>query len=148
MERAFGLVSPHIAGGADQTVALLDIGSTMTTLSVLHDGKTIYLGGNVVFKSTDEGLTWEVISPDLTNNIKERQKITGTPWLSEYFGQEIYSTIKRLDESPVQQGVIWTGSDDGKIFIEDFIECFRFFNFGDRVPYFFGKFLVFLDKLM
>ena len=82
-----------------------------------HDNKTLYVGGNVVFKSTDEGLNWEVISPDLTNNIKERLKITGTPWLSEYFGQEIYSTIKRLDESPVEQGVIWTGSDDGKIYI-------------------------------
>lgn len=82
-----------------------------------HDPKTIYLGGNVVFKTTDEGLTWEVISGDLTNNIKERQKITGTPWLSEYFGQEIYSTIKRMDESPLKQGLIWTGSDDGKIFV-------------------------------
>jgi len=82
-----------------------------------HDSKTIYLGGNVVFKSQDEGLTWEVISGDLTNNLQERQKITGTPWLSEYFGQEIYSTIKRLDESPLKQGLIWTGSDDGKIYI-------------------------------
>ena len=82
-----------------------------------HDSKTIYLGGNVVFKTTDEGLDWEVISGDLTNDIKERQKITGTPWLSEYFGQEIYSTIKRLTESPLKQGLIWSGSDDGKIFI-------------------------------
>jgi len=82
-----------------------------------HDSQTIYLGGNVVFKTTDEGLTWEVISGDLTNDIKERQKITGTPWLSEYFGQEVYSTIKRMDESPLKQGLIWTGSDDGKIFI-------------------------------
>ena len=82
-----------------------------------HDSKTIYLGGNVVFKTTDEGLTWEVISGDLTNDIKGRQKITGTPWLSEYFGQEIYSTIKRLTESPVKQGVIWSGSDDGKMYI-------------------------------
>jgi len=82
-----------------------------------HDSKTIYLGGNVLFKTTDEGLNWEVISPDLTNDIKERQKITGTPWLSEYFGQEIHSTIKRVIESPLKQGVIWSGSDDGKIYI-------------------------------
>ncbi len=84
-----------------------------------HDSKTIYLAGNVVFKSTDEGMTWDVISDDLTNNIIDRQKITGTPWLSEYFGQEIYSTVHRMDESPVQQGVIWTGSDDGKIFVTE-----------------------------
>lgn len=82
-----------------------------------HDPNTIYLGGNVVFKTTDEGLNWKVISPDLTNDVKERQKITGTPWLSEYFGQEVYSTIKRMAESPVKKGVIWTGSDDGKIFV-------------------------------
>jgi hypothetical protein len=82
-----------------------------------HDSKTIYLGGNVVFKTTDEGLSWEVISGDLTNDIKDRQEITGTPWLSEYFGQEIHSTIKRLVESPLEQGVIWSGSDDGKIYI-------------------------------
>ena len=82
-----------------------------------HDPKVIYLGGNVVFKTTDEGLTWEVISQDLTNDLKDRQKITGTPWLSEYFGQEIYSTIKRMAESPLKKGLIWTGSDDGKIFV-------------------------------
>ena len=82
-----------------------------------HDPKTIYLGGNVLFKTTDEGLNWEVVSPDLTNDIKDRQLITGTPWLSEYFGQEIYSTIKRVAESPVKEGVIWSGSDDGKVYI-------------------------------
>jgi photosystem II stability/assembly factor-like uncharacterized protein len=82
-----------------------------------HDAKTIYLGGNVLFKTTDEGLHWEVISPDLTNDLKERQKIKGTPWLSEYFGQEIYSTIKRMEESPLKKGLIWVGSDDGKIHI-------------------------------
>ncbi len=82
-----------------------------------HDPNTIYLGGNVVFRTRDEGLSWEVISPDLTNDIKDRQKITGTPWLSEYFGQEVYSTIKRMAESPVRKGVIWTGSDDGKVHV-------------------------------
>jgi len=84
-----------------------------------HDSKTIYSAGNVVFMTTDEGMTWEAISGDLTNDIKERQLITGTPWLSEYFGQEIYSTIHRIDESSLQQGVIWTGSDDGKIFLTE-----------------------------
>lgn len=82
-----------------------------------HDPNTIYLGGNVVFRTRNEGMNWEVISPDLTNDIRDRQKITGTPWLSEYFGQELYSTIKRLAESPVQQGVIWSGSDDGKVYV-------------------------------
>lgn len=80
-----------------------------------HDSKTIYAAGNVVFKTTDEGMTWEVISGDLTNDIEERQKITGTPWLPEYFGQEVYSTIHRMAESPLKKGILWVGSDDGLI---------------------------------
>ena len=80
-----------------------------------YDSNTIYSAGNVMFKSLDEGLTWEPISEDLTRDLKDQQKITGTPWLPEYFGQEIYSTINRLAESPLKQGVIWAGSDDGLI---------------------------------
>lgn len=82
-----------------------------------YDHDTIYSAGNVVFRSRDEGLTWEPISKDLTRDLKDKQVITGTPWLPEYFGQEIYSTIHRMAESPVKQGVIWTGSDDGLIYL-------------------------------
>jgi photosystem II stability/assembly factor-like uncharacterized protein len=76
---------------------------------------SIYAAGNVVFKTTDEGLNWEPISPDLTNDLQDKQVITGTPWLPEYFGQEIYSTIHRMAESRLEKGVLWTGSDDGVI---------------------------------
>jgi photosystem II stability/assembly factor-like uncharacterized protein len=82
-----------------------------------HDHDTIFLAGNVVFKSTDEGMSWSPISEDLTNDLKDKQAITGTPWLPEYFGQEIYSTIARIAESPVKRGIIWTGSDDGLIYL-------------------------------
>ena len=68
-------------------------------------------------KVTDEGMSWEPISKDLTKDHKDQQKITGTPWLPEYFGQEIYSTIARMAESPVKRGIIWTGSDDGLIYL-------------------------------
>jgi len=78
---------------------------------------TIYSAGNVVFRTRDEGLTWEPISPDLTRDLKDKQVITGTPWLPEYFGQEIYSTIHRMAESRQQAGVLWTGSDDGMIYV-------------------------------
>ena len=80
-----------------------------------YDHDTIYSAGNVVFKSTDEGLSWEPISGDLTRDLKDKQVITGTPWLPEYFGQEIYSTINRLVESQIQKGLLWAGSDDGLI---------------------------------
>ena len=80
-----------------------------------HDGDTIYFAGNVVFRTRDEGMTWEVISPDLTHNMTDKMKVAGSPWLPEYFGQEVFSTIHRLEESPHKQGVLWAGSDDGRV---------------------------------
>ncbi len=82
-----------------------------------YDADTIFLAGNVVFKSTDEGMSWVPISADLTKDHKDKQVITGTPWLPEYFGQEVYSTVARMAESPVKRGIIWTGSDDGLIYL-------------------------------
>ena len=80
-----------------------------------HDNDTIYFAGNVVFKTEDEGLTWEQISPDLTHNLTDKMEVAGSDWLPEYFGQETYSTIHRMAESPHEEGVIWTGSDDGRV---------------------------------
>ena len=80
-----------------------------------HDTGTIYMAGNVVFRSRDEGMSWEVISDDLTHNMTDKMKVAGSPWLPEYFGQETFSTIHRLEESPHEQGVLWAGSDDGRV---------------------------------
>jgi hypothetical protein len=80
-----------------------------------HDSKTIYMAGNVVFRTRDQGMNWEVISPDLTHNMTDKMKVAGSPWMPEYFGQEIFSTIHRLEESPHEQGVLWAGSDDGRV---------------------------------
>jgi len=82
-----------------------------------HDRKTIYHGGNVVFKSTDEGQSWKVISPDLTKNEKEKHGLGGKPFTNEAAGGEIYNTLTYLTESPHEQGVIWCGSDDGLVHI-------------------------------
>jgi len=78
-----------------------------------HDPDTIYFAGNVVFRSRDEGMTWEKISDDLTHNMTDKMEVAGSPWLPEYFGQEIFSTIHRLVESRHEEGVLWAGSDDG-----------------------------------
>ena len=80
-----------------------------------HDPGTIYMAGNVVFRTRDEGMTWEKISDDLTHNMTDKMKVAGSPWLPEYFGQEIFSTIHRLVESPHEKGVLWAGSDDGML---------------------------------
>jgi photosystem II stability/assembly factor-like uncharacterized protein len=82
-----------------------------------HDPDTIYFAGNVVFRTRDEGMTWEKISDDLTHNMTDKMKVAGTPWLPEYFGQEIYSTIHRLAESPHEKGYIWAGTDDGRVWL-------------------------------
>ncbi|MFW6140584.1 MAG: WD40/YVTN/BNR-like repeat-containing protein [Acidobacteriota bacterium] len=82
-----------------------------------HDRKTLYVGGNVVFKSLDFGSTWEVISPDLTTDDPEKQKTAGGPAWPENTTAEYYCTIISLAESPVQPGVIWAGTDDGQLHV-------------------------------
>lgn len=82
-----------------------------------HDRKTIYHAGNVVFKSTDEGQSWEVVSPDLTKNETEKHGPGGTPYTNEAAGGENYNTLTYLVESKHEKGVLWAGSDDGLLHI-------------------------------
>ena len=65
----------------------------------------IYVGGNVVFKSTDFGSNWEVISADLTTNDPEKQKTAGEPAWPENTTAEFHCTIISLAESPIQPGI-------------------------------------------
>lgn len=78
-----------------------------------HDPDTLYAAGNVLFKTTDEGQTWEAISGDLTRNIKEKQQSSGGPITQDNTSVEYYGTIFALAESLHEPGVIWAGSDDG-----------------------------------
>ena len=80
-----------------------------------HDPNTLYAAANVLFKSTDEGNNWQVISPDLTRNDKTKQGPSGGPITKDNTSIEYYGTIFTAMESPVQAGTIWTGSDDGLI---------------------------------
>lgn len=80
-----------------------------------HDKNTLYFGGNVVFKSTDFGKTWEQISNDLTTNNPEKQKDAGGPVAFENSTAEFHTTIISLAESPLQKGQIWAGTDDGNL---------------------------------
>ncbi len=80
-----------------------------------HDKNTIYLGGNVVFRSTDFGKTWTAISPDLTTNDKTKQGDAGGPVALENTGAEYYTTVISIAESPVRAGHVWAGTDDGQL---------------------------------
>jgi photosystem II stability/assembly factor-like uncharacterized protein len=82
-----------------------------------HDPNTLYIGGNLVFKSTNEGQSWEPISPDLTRADPETLKPTGGPVNLDAIGAEIYATVFALAESPHEPGVLWAGSDDGVMHI-------------------------------
>ena len=77
----------------------------------------IYHAGNVVFKTTDSGKSWEVISPDLTRNDKSKQVAGGIPFTNEAAGGENYNTISSLSISPHNEKEIWSGSDDGLIYL-------------------------------
>jgi photosystem II stability/assembly factor-like uncharacterized protein len=80
-----------------------------------HDPKTLYIGANVLLKTTNEGQSWEVISPDLTRNDKSKMGTSGGPITQDNTSIEYYCTIFTFMESPVTKGVIWTGSDDGLV---------------------------------
>lgn len=86
-------------------------------LSAPTDSNTIYHAGNVVFKTQNGGIDWEVISPDLTRNNKAQQITGGTPFTNEAAGGENYNTLMSLATSPHSPQVLWAGSDDGLVHI-------------------------------
>ena len=80
-----------------------------------HDPNVLYVAANRLFRTTDEGQSWDVISPDLTRN--DGSKTVGLPGhhtTGEIEGSH-YCTLSSIAESPQQRGVLWTGSDDGLI---------------------------------
>jgi photosystem II stability/assembly factor-like uncharacterized protein len=80
-----------------------------------HDPNTLYHGGERLFKTTDGGVHWQIISPDLTRNDKEKQKVSGGDITLDDSGTEYYDTIFALAESPIKKGLLWVGTDDGLI---------------------------------
>ncbi len=82
-----------------------------------HDPNTLYAGANVLFRSTNEGQSWEAISSDLTRNDKSKQGSSGGPITKDNTSVEYYDTIFTVMESPLQAGTIWSGSDDGLVYV-------------------------------
>jgi photosystem II stability/assembly factor-like uncharacterized protein len=82
-----------------------------------HDPKTVYYGGNVLFRTEDGGATWAAISGDLTRNDEAKQRWSGGPITGDNTGAEYYCTIFAIAESPLEKGLIWTGSDDGLVHV-------------------------------
>ena len=82
-----------------------------------HDPDVVYHASQYVHRTTNDGVDWETISPDLTAFEADKQVISGSPITRDITGEEFYSTIYSLRESPVERGVIWTGSNDGPVYV-------------------------------
>ena len=81
----------------------------------MHDSNKLYAGSNYLHMTTNEGQSWKTISPDLTRAIPETIESSGGPITQDNTGAEFYSNIFVINESPLEEGVIWIGTDDGHI---------------------------------
>ena len=79
-----------------------------------HDHKKIYVGSQFVHQTTDDGQSWQVISPDLTTNDKSKQGFSGG-LTGDNIGVEYFSVIFAIAESPREKGLIWVGTNDGLV---------------------------------
>ncbi len=82
-----------------------------------HDPRVIYQASHVLHRSTDDGVTWQVISPDLTAHEPQFQIVPGNPITRDVTGEEVYSSIYSMDESRVERGVLWVGANDGPVHV-------------------------------
>ena len=82
-----------------------------------HDPKVVYHAAQKILRSTDEGTTWEEVSPDLTRNDLSKQGFPGGPITREITGVETYPTIFYLIESPREKDTLWAGTDDGLVWV-------------------------------
>ncbi|MFZ1751798.1 MAG: hypothetical protein WAU01_16485, partial [Saprospiraceae bacterium] len=82
-----------------------------------HNPNVVYHGSQYLHKTINDGETWETISPDLTAFEADKQVISGSPITRDITGEEIYSTLYAIQESVLKEGLIWTGSNDGLIYV-------------------------------
>ena len=82
-----------------------------------YDQRVVYYGSQYVHRTRDGGVTWTRISPDLTAHPPGTQGASGEPITRDATGEEVYSTLYSIRESTAQKGVIWTGSNDGLVFV-------------------------------
>ena len=80
-----------------------------------HNPKALYTLSNHVHRSTNEGQHWELLSEDLTRNEPSKLKSSGGPITQDNTSVEYYGTLFAMDESPLKEGILWVGSDDGLV---------------------------------
>lgn len=82
-----------------------------------HNPNVVYHTSQYVHRTSNDGLTWEIISPDLTANEPGKQVVSGSPITRDITGEEFYSTIYDIKESSRKQGLIWVGANDGPVHV-------------------------------
>src|SRR6266699_5288100 len=110
-------IRPYLSGVSEMKPADLKHRFNWTSPIAVSptDASVEYLGGNVVFKTTDGGEHWAAISPDLTRNEKAKQVTSGGPIEYDISGAETYNTILTVNLAPTDANVIWVGTDDGLV---------------------------------
>src|SRR5437870_6729769 len=112
-------IRPYVSGVSEMKPADLQYRFNWTSPIAVspRDANTVYLGGNVVFRSRDGGEHWTALSPDLTRNEKSKQVTSGGPIESDISGAETYNTILTITLAPTDSNVLWVGSDDGLVHV-------------------------------
>ena len=112
-------IRPYLSGVTEMKPANLKYRFNWTSPIAVspRDANTVYLGGNVVFKSTDGGDHWVTISPDLTRNDKSKQVTSGGSINYDISGAETYNTILTVNLAPTDSNVVWVGTDDGLVHV-------------------------------
>jgi len=112
-------IRPYVPGVSEMKPADLQYRFNWTSPIAVapRDANTVYLGGNVVFRSRDGGEHWTAISPDLTRNDKAKQVTSGGPIEYDISGAETYATLLTITLAPTDSNVIWAGSDDGLVHV-------------------------------
>ena len=112
-------IRPYVSGVSEMKPADLQFRFNWTSPIAVsgRDANTVYLGGNVVFRSRDGGEHWTALSPDLTRNDKTKQVTSGGPIEYDISGAETYNTILTITLAPRDSNVIWVGSDDGLVHV-------------------------------
>ncbi|MEZ4669661.1 MAG: glycosyl hydrolase [Anaerolineae bacterium] len=82
-----------------------------------HDPNILYVAGNVVFRSHNDGQSWDVISPDLTRNDPAKMMPSGGPVMREDSSADQYANITSIAESPFERGILWAGTNDGQVHV-------------------------------
>jgi photosystem II stability/assembly factor-like uncharacterized protein len=82
-----------------------------------HDERVIYQASHVIHRSMDEGISWDIVSPDLTAKEPQYQIVSGNPITRDVTGEEVYSTIYAFTESRLERGVLWAGANDGPVHV-------------------------------